>query len=437
MAGVDSRKILSGWGGVVRVAQAVTAPVWLDEVEKIFKTVGGPILAGGLRRSYGGTGLNPEGVLVEMAGLNRVISFDTESGILRAEAGASLSDLMRVTLPQGWFFATTPGTRYVTLGGAVANDVHGKNHHSAGTFGCSVRAIGLVRSDTQGVLVLRPGDALFAATVGGLGLTGVMAWVEVQLVKVPGVRMQVRRRAFGVWDEFWAMAEASKAEHTVAWVDGLHSEGRGIFEEAEWLAGPLPEAGGAEKKPRLTVPFMLPVTPLNRWTVMAFNALYYRMKQHKPKLEAMESFFYPLDGIGQWPRLYGSAGFYQYQCVLPTATMKQALPVLMAEIAASGQASFLAVLKTFGDKASPGMMSFPMAGATLALDFPNRGQETLALLARLDRVVVQAGGRLYAAKDARLPVEMFKAHENFAAFASLVDARMSSEFWERVKYDGA
>ena len=430
------------WGRVLRARHRIARPRSLDELPGLIAEGAAgqhKLLPMGLRRSYGDSGLNPEGTVIDMTGLDRVVAFDPRARLLRAEAGVSLDALLELLVPQGFFLPVTPGTRFVTLGGAIANDVHGKNHHVAGTFGCRVRRLGLVRSD--GVeRELGPDDnsGLFAATIGGLGLTGAIAWAEIEVMPIASAMMEVDTIPFGSLGEFFAIAAESDAtfDYTVAWVDCLArggALGRGLFTRGRHAAtGPLDVRTG---KSGLTIPVDLPGFALNRWTVKAFNALYYRNGRRKAGRATIPyaPFFYPLDRIGAWNRMYGRRGLYQYQSVVPPEAGPGATRAMLEAISEAGQGSFLAVLKTFGDRKSPGMMSFPMPGTTLALDFPNRGQPTLDLMSRLDRIVRDAGGRLYPAKDGRISLEMFRAgHPNWLDFARHVDPAFSSHFWGRV-----
>jgi FAD/FMN-containing dehydrogenase len=423
-------------------ACGVARPHWRDELPALVQEgteTGRKRLAIGLRRSYGDSGLNPDGAVIEMAGLDRAIAFDPETRVLRAEAGISLDALLGILVPRGFFLPVTPGTRFVTLGGAVANDVHGKNHHRAGTIGRWVRRLGLLRSDGTAV-ELGPDDnsGLFAATIGGLGLTGLIAWVEIEVIPIASTMMDVETIPFASLDAFFPLSEESDGgfDYTVAWIDCLATGdalGRGIFSRARQAAtGPL-----APPKPRRgpSLPFDLPGFALNGLTVRAFNGLYYRNGRRKAGRATMpyEPFFYPLDRIGGWNRLYGRRGFYQYQSVVPPDAARDATKAMLQAISAAGQGSFLAVLKTFGDTPSPGMLSFPRPGTTLALDFANRGLSTLKLMARLDAIVREAGGRLYPAKDGRIPAEMFQAgYPNWQDFARHVDPGFSSSLWRRV-----
>jgi FAD/FMN-containing dehydrogenase len=433
---------LVSWGRVLRARHAVARPHWRDELPALIRegtATGRKLLTVGLGRSYGDSGLNPDGAVIDMRSLDRAIAFDPETRLLRAEAGMSLDALLAILVPRGFFLPVTPGTRFVTLGGAVANDVHGKNHHRAGTIGRWVRRLGLLRSD-GGAIELAPDDksGLFAATIGGLGLTGLIAWVEIEIIPIASAMMEVETIPFAGLDGFFLLATESDFafDYTVAWIDCLargDALGRGIFSRARHaasgsLAAKTPHAG-----PNL--PLDLPGFALNGATVRAFNALYYRRGARKAGRATMpyEPFFYPLDRIGGWNRMYGKRGLYQYQSVVPPGTAYDATKAMLEAISASGEGSFLAVLKTFGDVPSPGLLSFPRAGTTLALDFANRGASTLALMARLDAIVRESDGRLYPAKDGRIPAAMFRAgYPAWEDFARHVDPAFSSSFWRRV-----
>lgn len=417
-------------------------PRWQDELPALVREGSGggrKLLAIGLGRSYGDSGLNPDGAIIDMAGLDRMIAFDPETRLLRTEAGISFDALLRIIVPRGFFLPVTPGTRFVTLGGAVANDVHGRNHHRAGTIGRWVRRLGLLRSDGS-ALELGPDDdsGLFAATIGGLGLTGLIVWVEIEVIPIASTMMEVETIPFGALDEFFPLATEGDGacDYAAAWIDCLAKGGRlgrGILRRARHgVSGPL-AVSAAPGGP--SVPVDLPGFALNRLTVGAFNAAYYWSGRRKAGLATMPygPFFYPLDAIGGWNRLYGKRGIYQYQSVVPPDVARHATHAMLQAISAAGEGAFLAVLKTFGDGPSPGMLSFPRAGTTLALDFPNRGASTLALMERLDAIVREAGGRLYPAKDGRIPAGMFQAgYPNWRDFARHVDPGFSSSFWRRV-----
>ena len=441
MAAFGTPELMTSWGRVTRRRAARARPAFLDEVSSLIgQARETSLLAIGLGRSYGDSGLNAGGNILDMTALDQVMSFDTATGIIRAEAGLTLSALLRISVPHGWFLPTTPGTRFVTLGGAVANDVHGKNHHTAGTIGASIYRIGLHRSDI-GAIELSPATNtdLFRATIGGLGLTGLIAWVELQLAPISSAYLDVETIPFAGYDAFMALARASTPsfEHTVAWIDCTSSRDgkatRGLFSRANWL-------GGGDLAPHrdhtlAALPLELPAMAINPLSLKAFNALYYAAGARKQGRQRTHyaPFFYPLDAIQNWNRAYGSKGFYQYQCVVPCAAADRAIPAMLGEIARSGQGSCLAVLKTFGAKPSPGMLSFPKEGVTLALDFPNRKARTIDLFSRLDSVVGEANGRLYPAKDGRMPATMFrKGFPLHHAFSQHLDPRFQSDFWRRM-----
>lgn len=394
----------------------------------------GTLLPYGNGRSYGDVGLNPGGTLLKMRGIDRFIAFDAERGELTCEAGVLLADILDLVVPHGWFLAVTPGTRFVTVGGAIANDVHGKNHHAAGSFGEHVLTFELLRSDGSRVVCSREENAdWFAATIGGLGLTGVITLATIRLRQISGTAMAVKNTRFAGLDEFFALnAEAEKAhEYAVAWIDCLAMTPRGVLMAGDHAEGNLPAPDGAKRVP-LTPP-SLPFSLINGLSLRAFNAAYYGKPWPAATRQHYLPYFYPLDAIHDWNRIYGKAGFYQYQCVVPPAAARAAIGEMLDAIAASGQGSFLAVLKNFGERLAPGLLSFPMPGTTLALDFPNHGTATLSLFERLDAIVRAAGGRLYAAKDARMPGDFFRAaYPQWQVFSRFVDPAFSSGFWRRV-----
>ena len=394
-----------------------------------------PCLPFGNGRSYGDVCLNNDGTLLLTRGLDRFITFDPASGVLRAEAGVLLADILALIVPQGWFLPVTPGTQFVTLGGAIANDVHGKNHHVAGSFGCHVHAFELLRSDGNRLLC-SPMQNLdwFQATVGGLGLTGLITWVEIQLQRIASPWILAEHRRFASLDEFLTLdAEyETRYPYIVSWIDCAAGLGRGIYMAGRHAPPGLMKAAPPERR-TLTVPFMPPISLVNRPSVGVFNRLYYHLPRPARGLTPYQPFFYPLDNLREWNRLYGRPGFFQYQCVIPPHDAREALREILARIAASGQGSMLAVLKRFGDKTSGGLLSFPRPGVTLALDFPNRGAATLELLERLDDVTRQASGAVYPAKDARMSGDSFRRYfPQWAEFSRYIDPGFSSSFWRRV-----
>jgi FAD/FMN-containing dehydrogenase len=395
------------------------------------------VLPYGNGRSYGDSCLNVGAALIPTRGLDRFIAMDSESGIVTCEAGTLLDDILRMAMPLNWFVPVTPGTRFVTLGGAIANDVHGKNHHRAGTIGRHLVRFELLRSDGQR-LICSPTEnrEWFEASIGGLGLTGIITWASLQLRRIEGPAMDVETIRFSNLDEFLQLQSESDRdfEYTVAWVDclGKGSQlGRGVFQRANHAAAHA-EVQHAKSR-ELNVPLAPPFSLINSASLRIFNTLYYHRPLARHSLQRFETFFYPLDGISNWNLLYGPRGLYQYQCVIPGAAGREGTAALLNAIARSGQGSFLAVLKMFGDPESPGMLSFPRPGVTLALDFPNRGAPLERLFVELDAIVDQAGGRLYPAKDGRMPGKLFRAgFARWQEFTRYIDPRCSSSFWRRV-----
>ena len=439
------------WGGTVAGEHLVFRPRTIaDARAALAASAGSSVLAYGSGRSYGDVALNPGGGLIDCRGLDRFIDFDWQTGVLSCEAGVRLADILASLCRPGadgsaWFLPVSPGTRFATVGGAIANDVHGKNHHRAGSFGRHVLSVDLARSD-GGVLScsLEAQRELFAATIGGLGLTGLILAAQLQLRRVDGTAVEAEDIRLNSLAEFFVVAAESEAEweYTAAWIDCLATGaalGRGIFSRARHQPGigVKPPA----LAPRLTIPLAPPVSPLNRLTLRAFNAAYFHRlgrRGRRRRVGSYEPVLYPLDKIGAWNRLYGRSGFFQFQCVVPNAVAADATAELLARIAASGQGSMLAVLKNFGDLASPGMLSFPMPGATLALDFPDRGAPTRQLLAGLEDTVIAAGGRLYPAKDSLMTAESFRrSYPRLGEFLMHIDPGMSSGFARRVGLDRA
>ncbi|MDF3982434.1 FAD-binding oxidoreductase [Luteibacter sp. PPL554] len=398
-----------------------------------------PALPYGNGRSYGDSCLNSGGTLLHTRGLDRFIAFDPREGRLECEAGVLFSDILDYVVSQGWFLPATPGTRFVTVGGAIANDVHGKNHHRAGTFGHHVESLVLQLTDGRRLQCSPSEHAdLFYATIGGLGLTGVIVTAAFQLRRISSPWMATESRRFGQLTDFFTLSEESEKdyEYTVAWIDCTRTGkqlGRGIFSRANHVPARR-EIRAAAQRP-LTMPLTPPFSLVNPASLKAFNWLYYHKQRSAVIHDTVhyEPFFYPLDGIAHWNRMYGPSGFLQYQCVIPPTGAYAVTSELLATIARSGEGSFLAVLKQFGTRPSRGLLSFPRPGTTLALDFRNQGRKTLELLNRLDAIVDEAGGAVYPAKDARMSAERFRryfpAWQTFLAFR---DPGLNSDFWRRV-----
>lgn len=393
-------------------------------------------IAYGMGRSYGDVCLNPEGILWKTTGLDHYIAFDPDNGLLTCEAGVLLRDIQRLIIPRGWILPVTPGTQLITVGGAIANDVHGKNHHVLGSFGDHVKRLKLVRTDGE---IIECGPDLrpdwFAATIGGIGLTGVIVEATLELRRAAGPWLDTENVPYANLDAFFELADSSEAnwEHTVSWIDCICGGGkRGIFMRGNPSPDTeIPRASGH----KLKVPFEPPLSMVNRLTLRPFNMVYYRLQalQSGKKRAHYEPFFYPLDNILEWNRIYGPRGFFQYQSVVPREGGQEAVQAMLHEIARSGDGSFLGVLKTFGNHQPLGMLSFPQPGVTLALDFPNKGERTLKLFERLDSVVREAGGRLYLAKDARMPRDLFEAgYPRIEEFLKYRDPGISSALSRRL-----
>lgn len=396
-----------------------------------------PAIAHGNGRSYGDQALNDGGSVWLTRGLDKFIAFDADSGLMHCEAGVTLQEMIAVALPRGWFLPVTPGTQFATLGGAIANDVHGKNHHSHGTLGEHVRALTLLRTDGS-VVRCGPQERFdwLCATVGGMGLTGVISEVVLQLRRVPGPWMETRTHTFDSLDEFFELSarQVSAHEYSVAWIDCMRSSdggARGVF-----LSGVhSPHTASLPKRRPLSARWL----PSWRWvtpaTTRAFNELYFRraVAAAPASRQSYLSFFYPLDGLLEWNRMYGGEGFYQYQCVVPERGQRDAVAELLRAVSATASASFLTVLKTFGARAPLGLLSFPMPGTTLALDFANRGEATLRLFERLDAIVAAAGGRLYPAKDAVMKASLFRqGYPRLDEFIAYRDPGISSTMSRRL-----
>lgn len=394
-----------------------------------------PGLAYGMGRSYGDVCLNPGGVLWNTRELDHFTHFDDASGELSCEAGVLLHDIQRIAIPRGWMLPVTPGTQWVTVGGAIANDVHGKNHHQFGTFGDYVRRIVVMRTDGE-IIECAPDfrSEWFAATVGGIGLTGVILAASIQLRRVGGPWLDTETLPYSNLEEFFQLSEESAHswEHTVSWIDCITAGGgRGIF-----LRGRHADLQLSEPRRRILVmPFVPPVSLVNRMSLQAFNTVYFHLKKWRTGRAFLhyQPFFYPLDNVRDWNRMYGPRGFFQYQSVVPIETGREVIRAMLREISRSGNGSFLAVLKLFGWRKTVGMMSFPRPGVTLALDFPNHGERTLKLFQRLDAIVGEAGGRLYLAKDARMPRSLLEAgYPECGKFLKYRDPRISSSLSRRL-----
>ncbi|MDA5094033.1 FAD-binding oxidoreductase [Aliiroseovarius sp. KMU-50] len=415
----------TGWGRVLRASGAMARPERARKLADLTKE-GGPAV--GNRRSYGDASLNNDGRAIDMTRMNRIIGFDAETGQVTVEAGITIGELAHIFAPQGWIPAVLPGTGFATVGGCIAQDVHGKNHHNTGSFGQHVLSVTLIQNGKRVVATPKKNVALFRATMGGIGQTGVIAEATLQMKPCPGDVMMVTEQRAENWERHISLLDASTAEYCVGWIDATAQGaalGRGIVEEAELAKGLLPKA----KSPR-SVPRDAPNWALSGPVVRGFNATYYRRvpTSGKSSVKRIDDFFFPLDKIHDWNRLYGKRGFYQFQNVVPLSEVG-ALKGMLDRIAGAGLASPLAVLKRMGDGRA-GHMSFPMEGYTLAVDFPAR-DAARDLIAELEKMTAQANGRLYLAKDALATGDAIKAmypeHGDWAAIADKSDPERSLE----------
>ena len=420
---------LSGWGRypvldcrLERLRERDSLPDLLDRTDTL--------IARGNGRSYGDAALNPN-LTLSMLAMDRMQAFDTQTGLLTCEAGVLLADILDVFVPRGWFPPVVPGTKFVTVGGMIAADVHGKNHHIDGSFGAHVESLLLATADGESRTCSRTENAdLFRATLGGMGLTGIILSASFRLKPIETSFILEETLTSRDLDETMALFETARNwPYSVAWIDCLArgaKQGRSLLMRGRFMAGralparlaadPLRSAAGRQ----LTVPVDAPSVLLNRHTIRVFNEGYYRRgaRLSRPRLVHFDRFFFPLDRLRAWNRLYGRRGFVQYQCVLPKGESPIGIRALLDRISAVRHASFLAVLKLFGP-AGEGLLSFPMEGYTLTLDFPLR-PGTPALLAALDEITHRHGGRVYLAKDAcSTPARMRGGYPSYGTFNAI------------------
>jgi decaprenylphospho-beta-D-ribofuranose 2-oxidase len=413
----DDLELVSGWGGTAATASHVAHPTNPAELVKAGLDAGPRgVIARGLGRAYGDAAMNAGGRVIDATGVSGVLDLDPATGIVRALAGTSLDDLMRVSVPQGWFPHVTPGTKFVTLGGAIASDVHGKDHHAAGTFGSHVSSIVLGLPDgTSRTLTPEATPDEFWATCGGMGLTGTIVEATIALRPIETSLLAVDTDRAPDLDSLLAQLTEGESRYraSAAWIDLLargRNLGRSVLYQGDFATRDQLEAdrGGKVGDPlAYDPPPLLPAPPvpsglLNRYTVRAFNELWFRKepKHRSGELQTITKFYYPLDMIDRWNRLYGAKGFLQWQCLVPYGE-ETVLRSVIEAISGNRTASFLAVLKRFGP-ANPGPLSFPAPGWTVALDIPAGDRSLAELLCRLDRQIADCGGRVYLAKDSVL-----------------------------------
>lgn len=394
---------INGWGRYPIIESTVISPQVVGEIK-----IDSESIPRGLGRSYGDSALAPH--VIGTLSLNHFIAFDAETGTLTCEAGVSLADILTTFVPKGWFLPVTPGTKFVTVGGAIASDVHGKNHHVDGSFSNHVSSFQIILADGSCVECSRSLNSdLFYATCGGMGLTGIIVSATLVLKKINSAFInETTYKAKNLKEVFALFEEHQSSTYSVAWIDCLASGedlGRSLL-----MLGEHAQEGGLilNEAKKLSVPFTMPTLLLNQYSIKAFNALYYNKQRERVTERCVhyDKYFYPLDGLNHWNRLYGKNGFTQYQFVLPKAAGFEGMSQILKEIAASKRGSFLSVLKVLGP-ANENYLSFPMEGYTLALDFKIE-PGLFELLDQLDRIVLAYGGRIYLTKDVRMSEAMFK-----------------------------
>lgn len=422
------KKVIANWGNYPAMESDEQLFSYDEQLQEIIRT-SPHFIPRGNGRCYGDASL--AGETVNTLKYDKILSFDTANGIFECQSGLTLDQILEVIVPKGWFLPVTPGTKFITVGGAIGSDVHGKNHHVDGTFGQHVVDMDIILADGTQVTCSTTDHAdLFEATCGGMGLTGMITRIKFKLKKIPSSYIKQKQIKAANLDELIRLFEEYKHfTYSMAWIDCLqkgNSFGRGIMTIGEFAkpeelnekqrSAPL----ALPKKKAITIPFNFPSWSLNTLTVKAFNFLYYNknVKKEISNVVTYEPFFYPLDALLHWNRCYGKKGFVQYQFVLPLEA-KEGLVDILRRIGAKGMGSFLVVLKVFG-KQENSLISFPFEGYTLALDFPVR-KGLFEFLDELDQVVLKYGGRLYMSKDARMKPEMLEAgYPRLQEFKSIV-----------------
>lgn len=395
-----------------------------------------PGITYGNGRSYGDVCLNPNGNLWDTSGLSKYIHFDDKNGMLHCESGTLLKDINNVTIPRGWMLPVTPGTQLGTVGGSIANDIHGKNHHKYASFGNHLCEINLLRTNGE---MIKCGPNLnkemFLATIGGIGLTGIIISAIIKLKKIESAYIESENIPYTNLEDFFNLSDESEDlwEHNVSWLDCTSkNNAKGIFTRGNFVNDFNYDF---EEKLNFKFPFKPKFSLINKASLNIFNQIYFQAGRLKSKkfVSSFNKSLYPLDSILEWNKIYGTNGFRQYQSVIPKKNRLDATKEMLRIIKSSGEGSFLAVLKTFGNKKSIGMLSFPVEGVTLALDFPSKGENTIKLFSKLDKVVSEAGGRIYMAKDSCMTPEMFEiGYPKFREFLEYRDDGVSSSMSRRL-----
>lgn len=424
---------INSWGNYPKVKnQKITS------FNEELSFLGQSYLTSGLGRSYGDVGLNENGTLISTENLTKIISFDEKNGILNCESGLSIKEILKFITPKGWFLPVVPGTRNITIGGAIANDIHGKNHHKDGTFGNHVKSIKLLRSDGKILNCNRQENIHYLnSTIAGIGLTGLIVSAEIELKKIESEFIDVKTLKFTSLDEYWEINKKFEKDYdyTVSWVDCLYNQNAGI--RGIYIAGNHSKnitLKNSKRELSISFPFTPPFSFVNNISMRLLNYFYYSLnKETEESVQHYKKFFFPLDVIRNWNKAYGKKGFFQYQFVVPKENASSVLEKVLEVLKIKKQVPALGVLKNFGNIKSSGLLSFPEEGVTLALDFPNKGAKTLSLFEDLNKIIFENGGRLYPAKDALMKAEEFqKAYKKIDEFKKFVDPKFSSSFWRRV-----
>jgi len=424
------------WGRYPKADHKVHKLQWRSDPLD-FNQFSNPVLAYGRGRSYGDSCLNDEGVLLDTSNLKHFIHFDHESGILECESGVSFSEILDFIVPRGWFLPVVPGTRHISLGGAIANDIHGKNHHRRGSFGGYVISFELIRSDQEVYhCSAESNPGLYQATIGGLGLTGLILSAKVRLIPIKSAYLTVNRQKFYSIEEFveLSLQASTSVEHLAGWFyfydtkiirgflhTGNHCEDGSISEPA----------GKKQYIPSLAPPGVL----VNSFTMKLFNKVLFA-RQIRNRIETKQHyvpFLFPLDAVKNWNKVYGADGFFQLQCIVDIDDALESAKRVLALISSSDLKPFLSVMKIMGPSNSPGMLSFPKPGLTLCFDYPNAGLNTRLFLEKVCELLISVNGRVYPAKDALMPPRLFRQqYSSLDSFIEYKDPLFSSSFWRRM-----
>lgn len=427
---------INSWGNTISPKHLIKKLIDKNNAQSILQKDKDGIVFG-LGRSYGDVCLNAGGELWKSENLNELISFDEKNGVLECESGMTIKSIQDFIIPKGWMLPVSPGTQFVTIGGAIANDIHGKNHHKYGTFSNHVLEILLLRSDSEPILCsLKKNVDWFKATVGGIGLTGIIYSCKIKLRKIDGPWLETESVAFKSIEEFFELSDTSEVawEYTAAWIDCLHKKNiRGIFERANHISFQK-----NFKNRQYSFPFTPPFSIVNKFSLLLFNPMYFYLKSFfaKKRIVPYTKFLHPLDNILNWNRMYGPKGFYQFQCVLPAENGKEAIEEMLSIISSSKMGSFLVVIKTFSNFKPFGLLSFATPGVTFALDFPNQGNKTKLLFQKLQKIVERSKGKIYLAKDAMMDRDFFESsYPLLNKFKSFRDPHISSQMSKRLLGD--